>query len=125
MFDTIIAGILQQRMFSCLEELDILLTCSEPVVECFQCNNKEIGVNKEEKKDIITSVKHIMSLQNKKAIPLDTKLSELGMDSLIAVEIRHVLEQNFDINLTANMVKTLTFSRLLEIQNETKTDIGR
>lgn len=38
-----------------------------------------------------------------------------GMDSLMAVEIKQVLEREFDVNLTAQDLRNLTFARLQEL----------
>lgn len=37
------------------------------------------------------------------------------MDSLMAVEIKQVLEREFDVNLTAQDLRTLTFAKLQEL----------
>lgn len=42
------------------------------------------------------------------------------MDSLMAVEIKQVLEREFDVNLTAQDLRTLTFAKLQEL-----TDSGK
>lgn len=41
----------------------------------------------------------------------------IGMDSLMAVEIKQVLEREFDVFLTAQQLRALTFSKLEEMSN--------
>lgn len=42
------------------------------------------------------------------------------MDSLMAVEIKQVLEREFDVNLTAQDLRTLTFAKLQELTDSSK-----
>lgn len=42
------------------------------------------------------------------------------MDSLMAVEIKQVLEREFDVNLTAQDLRNLTFARLQELTDSVK-----
>lgn len=45
----------------------------------------------------------------------DISLTELGMNSMMAVEIKQTLEREFDVFLTAYDIRTLTFAKLAEI----------
>lgn len=65
----------------------------------------------------------------------DISLTELGMNSMMAVEIKQTLEREFDVFLTAYDIRTLTFAKLAEIRgknaeqeqmqiDEEKTDIS-
>lgn len=55
-------------------------------------------------------------------ISKNTSLSELGMDSMMVVEIKQILERKFDIFFTAQEIRTLTFGKLIEMSN---TNIDR
>lgn len=46
---------------------------------------------------------------------LNTSLAELGMDSMMSVEIKQTLEREFQIFLTAQEIRSLNFSNLQEI----------
>lgn len=49
----------------------------------------------------------------------------IGMDSLMAVEIKQVLEREFDVFLTAQQLRALTFSKLEEMSNSSvKPDVA-
>jgi len=41
-------------------------------------------------------------------------LTELGLDSLLGTDIKQVLEQDFDIELSAKEIRELTFDKLKE-----------
>jgi fatty acid synthase len=53
-------------------------------------------------------------------------LSELGMDSMTAVEIKQTLERDFDLYLTPQEIRNLTFSTLEELGTRNqKTEVEK
>jgi len=42
-------------------------------------------------------------------------LAEMGMDSMMALEIKQTLEREFDISLTAQDIRTLSFTKLKQM----------
>lgn len=110
--DMEIGGTLQQRISSCLVELDPLLTTKEPIVASMVVAEKRVGSGG--KGNIIESVLNIMGIRDIKSISMSASLSEVGMDSLMAVEIKQTLEREFEIFLTPQDLRSLTFSKLQE-----------
>jgi len=49
------------------------------------------------------------------AVPKNMSLAEMGMDSMMALEIKQTLEREFDISLTAQDIRTLSFNKLREM----------
>jgi len=49
-----------------------------------------------------------------------TSLAELGMDSMMAVEIKQTLEREYDIFLTAEDIRNLNFSKLMRYKEQEK-----
>ncbi|KAG5308211.1 FAS synthase, partial [Acromyrmex insinuator] len=45
----------------------------------------------------------------------NSSLAELGMDSMMAVEIKQILEREFDIFITAQEIRNLTFAKLTKM----------
>jgi fatty acid synthase len=43
-------------------------------------------------------------------------LTELGLDSLLGTDIKQVLEQDFNIELSAKEIRELTFDAIRELQ---------
>jgi len=48
-------------------------------------------------------------------------LSELGMDSMMAVEIKQTLEREFDVVLTAQDIRTINFAKLKKMTDSAET----
>ncbi|XP_031641000.1 fatty acid synthase-like [Contarinia nasturtii] len=114
--DLEIAGTVQQRIAACLNVMDRLLSSKKPVVSSMVVAQKHAI----SKMNLIQSVLHIMGIQDIKSVSMNSTLAELGMDSLMAVEIKQVLEREFDVILTAQDLRTLTFAKLQEF-----TDSGK
>ena len=51
-------------------------------------------------------------------ISANVSLAELGMDSIMAVEIKQTLERDFDILLTAQDLRTLNVAKLKKMTNK-------
>lgn len=111
--DLEIAGTIQQRISACLDVMDQLINNNEPIVSSMVVAQKRKGG----KLNVIESVLHIMGIRDLKTISQKSSLAELGMDSLMAVEIKQALEREFEINLTAQDLRVLTFAKLQEISN--------
>jgi len=47
-------------------------------------------------------------------------LSELGMDSMMGVEIKQILKREFDVILTAQDIRTLNFAKLKQMTDATE-----
>ncbi|XP_049533141.1 fatty acid synthase-like isoform X3 [Anopheles darlingi] len=111
--DMEIGGTLQQRLSSCIQVLDQLLTSNEPIVASMVVAEKRSSSGGA--KNIIEAVMNIMNIRDMKSVSVESTLADIGMDSLMAVEIRQVLERDFDIILTPQDLRTLTFSKLQKL----------
>ncbi|CAO1315088.1 unnamed protein product [Diamesa serratosioi] len=110
--DIEIGGTLQQRISSCLEVLDIIISNSDPIISSMVVAEKRISGSGAG--NIMEAVMNIMSIRDMKSISMDAKLSELGMDSLMAVELKQMLEREYDLVLTPQDIRSLTFMKLKE-----------
>jgi fatty acid synthase, animal type len=113
--DMEIGGTLQQRISSCLEELDVLLTSKAPLVSSMVVAEKYC--NSGGKKNILEDIMKIMSIRDIKLVSMETNLSELGMDSLMTVEIQQTLERNYDIFIASQELRSMTLSQLIRFAN--------
>ena len=54
-------------------------------------------------------------IRDLKTVSLNSTLAELGMDSMTAVEIKETLEREFEVYLTPQEIRNLTFASLDEL----------
>ena len=54
-------------------------------------------------------------MRDLKTVSLQTTLAELGMDSMMAVEIKQTLEREFEMFLSPQDIRGLTFAKLAEL----------
>jgi fatty acid synthase, animal type len=113
--DMEIGGTLQQRISSCLQELDPLILSKFPVVASMVVAEKRfiggLGGN------IIETIMNVMSIKDIKSVSMETTLSELGMDSLMTVEIQQILEREYDVVVSAQELRSMTLSQLQNCVN--------
>jgi len=57
-----------------------------------------------------------------KVISQNSSLAELGMDSMMTVEIKQTLEREFDLFLTAQEIRSLTFAKLIKMSDTNVND---
>ncbi|XP_046964244.1 fatty acid synthase-like [Vanessa cardui] len=108
-----IGGTLQQRISSCLLSLDKFLKQDAVIVSSIVVAEKRIGSFG--CGSVVDAVAQIMGIKDLKTVSQLVTLAELGMDSLMAVEIKQTLEREFEIFLTAQDIRSLTLARLLEL----------
>ena len=108
--DMEISGTLPQRLNSCLEVLDNLLTNDDPIVASMVVAEKRFDDVK--KGNIIEAIMNIMAIRDRKQISMEASLSKLGMDSLMGVEIQQILERDYDIALSSQELRSLTLGQL-------------
>ncbi|XP_041971751.1 fatty acid synthase-like isoform X2 [Aricia agestis] len=108
-----IGGTLQQRISSCLLALDKFLKQDAVIVSSLVVAEKKAGGSG--CGSIVDAVAQIMGIKDLKTVSQQVSLAELGMDSMMAVEIKQTLEREFEIFLTAQDIRTLSFARLVEL----------
>ncbi|KYN04771.1 Fatty acid synthase [Cyphomyrmex costatus] len=129
--ELIIGGTLQQKISCCLDELDKFLLQSRPIVSSMVVAEKKIGCHG----SLVETVANILNISDIKVVSPNSSLAELGMDSMMAVEIKQTLEREFDIFVTAQEIRNLTFAKLIkmsatsvgddDIDEERKLDIEK
>ncbi|KAG5318197.1 FAS synthase, partial [Pseudoatta argentina] len=110
--ELIIGGTLQQKISYCLNELDKFLLQSRPIVSSMVVAEKKTrfsGLN-----NLLETVTNILDISDIKVVSPNSSLAELGMDSMMAVEIRQTLEREFNILFTVQEIRNLTFAKLIE-----------
>ncbi|CAG9820290.1 unnamed protein product [Phaedon cochleariae] len=112
-----IGGTLQQRISSCLKVLDGFLANREATIVSSMVVAEKRGAS-EKAENIVQAVLNILGLNSAKSISHHCSLPELGMDSMTAVEIKQVLERDFEVFLSPKDMRTMTLAKLKKIQEE-------
>ncbi|GFY64483.1 fatty acid synthase, partial [Trichonephila inaurata madagascariensis] len=115
--DVVISGTISQSIRSCLTVLDKFLQQKHPVVlSCVPYLPAEVSSNKTAKTSILSAVGKIFGISDISSLNLEISLGELGMDSLMEVELRLLLEREYDLMLGGSKLRNLTIRelRLLE-----------
>ncbi|KAJ8963945.1 hypothetical protein NQ314_005276 [Rhamnusium bicolor] len=111
-----IGGTLQQPISSCLRVLDGFLTQNDEVIVSSMVVAEKQGLGVAD--NIVDAVINVLGVTNIKTISIHSTMAELGMDSMTAVEIKQILERDFEVILNATEMRTMTLARLKEIQTE-------
>lgn len=109
--DTVIGGTLPQRMVSVLQTMDLLMQQPHPVLSSMVVaeKRKSDGTGR---MSLVTCIANILGLKDLKNISNSSTLADLGMDSLMGAEIKQTLERNYDMIVSAQEIRQLTFGKL-------------
>ncbi|EFN74822.1 Fatty acid synthase [Camponotus floridanus] len=118
--ELVIGGTLQQGISSCLDTLEVFLLQDRPIVSSIVIAEKKKDSNKAT--NPFEAVVNIMGLKNPNMAAPNMSLPELGMDSMMLVEIKQTLEREFDILLTAKDIRNLTFAKLEKLTNTSEQE---
>lgn len=117
--DIIIGGTVPQRIPSCLATLSKLL-CS-PFTVCLSVvpvkrasSGSGIDGNKT---DLVGAIMHVLGIKDSSKVSPQASLGELGLDSLMAVEIRQFIEREYEMTLNIQEIRSLTIEKIREISN--------
>uniref|UniRef100_UPI00398F77C5 fatty acid synthase n=1 Tax=Pristiophorus japonicus TaxID=55135 RepID=UPI00398F77C5 len=118
--DTVIGGTLPQKISSCLEVLDQFLNQSHPVMCSFVLAQKKVVIKTDGsgQRDLIAAVANILGARDINGLNPDSTLADLGLDSLMAVEVRQTLERDYEIIMTMREIRQLTINKLRELVNK-------
>ncbi|XP_031348358.1 fatty acid synthase-like [Photinus pyralis] len=118
--EIVISGTLQQRVASCLSTLETFLLQNEPIVASMVVAEKKSVAEGAE--SVISAIKGIMGITDMTTISEHATLSEMGMDSMTAVEIKQTLERDCEVFLSPKEIRTLTFAKLKEKLSKEASD---
>uniref|UniRef100_A0A8C7CZE9 Fatty acid synthase n=1 Tax=Oncorhynchus kisutch TaxID=8019 RepID=A0A8C7CZE9_ONCKI len=103
--DVVVGGTLPQRITSCLEVLDRFLCERRPVMSSFVLAER-------------SAVAHILGVRDVSSLNADASLADLGLDSLMGVEVRQTLERDYDIVMAMREIRQLTINKLRELSSQ-------
>ncbi|XP_036924219.1 fatty acid synthase [Sturnira hondurensis] len=116
--DSVVGGTRPQRIASCLEVLELFLTQPHPVLSSFVLAEKaEAHSDSKGQQDLVKAVAHILGIRDLAAVSLDSSLGDLGLDSLMGVEVRQTLEREHDLVLSMREIQQLTLRDLQDLSS--------
>lgn len=113
--ELVIRGTKPQRIASCLYYLGKVLQLDAPVVCCFSPSFAKKGAKKADHgKSLLQKVAHIVGIKDKSTLTAASKqtLGELGIDSLMSIEIKQTLERGQDTVFNTQQIRQLTIGEL-------------
>ncbi|KAG5885209.1 hypothetical protein JTB14_012232 [Gonioctena quinquepunctata] len=115
--DTEVGGTLPQRMSSCLATMDTFLQQPHSVVASMVLAEKRKGTGGGSQISLTDAVGNILGIKDTSNIAPTASLADLGMDSLMGAEIKQTLERNYDLVLSAQEIRALTFGQLKDLSS--------
>lgn len=111
--DLTIAGTVQQRIPSVFAALDRFLSANgenSPIYSCFVRAETTDAVDDENSggTDALLAIAKIIGVNELSQVDPDKPFTEMGIDSLMAMEIRQVLESRCDVTLPLKDLRTVT-----------------
>nr|XP_045622655.1 fatty acid synthase-like [Procambarus clarkii] len=117
-----VGGTKPQSVRSVLESLDVLLLSGSSIVSslCLATRNST-KADASGGASLVKSVANILGMKNISKAPLDVTLGDLGLDSLMSVEVKQTLEREADLVLTPAQVRDLTLRMLQDMDKQDGT----
>lgn len=119
--DINIAGTVPQRLPSIFETFDKFLQSPYPVVSSIVLadTKRSIIAGKE---SLLNTICHVLGVKDPTKLDPNSTLSDLGMDSLMTVEIKQGLERGYDLIMTTQEIRNLKIKDIPKIEESKKKD---
>ncbi|XP_077489222.1 fatty acid synthase-like [Amblyomma americanum] len=107
-----------QRITSCLSVLDQFLNNGQPVVSSFvrtETSSITHEAKRKPEEDIVQTVTDIFGVKDPASLDPNMSLGDLGMDSLIGVQVQQTLQRDYDVTLSMTEMRKLTLNKLRKI----------
>lgn len=119
--DAIIAFSTPQRINSCFEVLEQNLYSEKPVIGSFlQVQSFDFDLDG----DILGTILNVLGIKDPSKVDDNASLAELGLDSLMAVEVKQVLEKKYDKVMTTKEIRELKVKQIKQMSEERKRKGG-
>ncbi|CAH2981095.1 unnamed protein product [Chilo suppressalis] len=112
--ETVVGGTVPQRIASCMEALGTMLALPHAVAASMVLADKQRRAAAPAQ-DLVHVVANVLGIKDPSKVSDTANLAELGMDSLMGAEIKQTLERSFDVALSVQEIRGLTFAKLREM----------
>ena len=114
--DMVLLGSRAQRLHSCFESVNSFLQGDSAVCLSYIKADPETENNSgNESIDILSVITRLLGLKDMAALDQEITLGGLGVDSLIAVEIKQALDKTLGTNISVKEVRNLTIASLFQM----------
>ncbi|XP_023310798.1 fatty acid synthase-like [Anoplophora glabripennis] len=104
-----------QNISSCIEALERFMLQDSVVGSSMVLATKEDTKRKETTKTPAEAVAHILGIRNIGLVDKTLTLAQLGLDSLMVAEIKQTLYRNYQLEVSTDEIRDLTFDQLIAI----------
>ena len=120
--DMILLGSRAQRMHSCFESINAFLQGDSPVcLSYIKADPQTETSSGSESIDILSVITRLLGLKDMTSMDQEITLGGLGVDSLIAVEIKQALDKSLGTNISAKEVRNITIASLVQMSTSKTT----
>ncbi|RWS30387.1 fatty acid synthase-like protein [Leptotrombidium deliense] len=113
--ETIIGSTVPQRLPSCFVALDRFLQSPFAVCSSIVRSDKKTEVTSKSSHSLLEMITKILGLKNQSNLIPTITLAELGLDSLMGIEVKQTLERDYEVILSMSEIRSLTVNHLKEI----------
>ncbi|KAH7950196.1 hypothetical protein HPB49_020732 [Dermacentor silvarum] len=121
--DVVLSGAVPQDIRSCMAVMDQFLGQRHPVVSSLTCSRQVLRgtVNYSKSHPSAFVATHVPEgIKDTSSLNPNISLGELGIDSLMSVEVKQTLERDYDLTLSMQEIRQLTIARIRDISEGSK-----
>ena len=115
--DIVVKGSSAQRINSCFDIIEQTLHLGYPCVSTFVPVER---ISFDLEGDILTAIYNVLGIKDPSKVDPKSTLGDLGLDSLMAVEIKQILEKKHNKIMSTKEIREMTVQQIKDMQKEMK-----
>jgi fatty acid synthase, animal type len=108
-----------QPIASCIDVMDELLRNKKPILSSLII---ESNLSAHKNESLLESMLRVLGIESVDSVSQSSTLSQLGLDSLMVVEIRQLLERDFGLFYNAEQIRDMTIQQVGEISKKNENE---